>query len=99
MAYERKIYEKTICPRCASSKAELRLDVVEPIHERYLVYLVCPICRLTQYRFSTTKKAIRLTSRIAKLEKLLGELDPKTNKARSLRANIAVLRKQRSKFE
>jgi ssDNA-binding Zn-finger/Zn-ribbon topoisomerase 1 len=99
MAYERKIYEKTTCPRCNYSKAELRLDVVNPTGERYLVYLVCPMCRLTQYRFSTNKKAIRLTSRIERLRKALSELDPKTNRARSVRANIVVLLHQRRKQE
>jgi len=99
MAYERKIYEKTSCPRCSYSQAELRLDIVKPISGRYLVYFVCPMCRLTQYRFSTTKKAVRLQSRIEKLKRALVELDPKTNRARSVRANIAVLINQRRKHE
>ena len=99
MAYERKIYEKTDCPRCSYSKAELRLDIVKPIEKRYLVYFVCPMCRLTQYRFSTTKQAIKLQSRIEKLKRALEELDPKTNRARSYRANIAVLTSQRRKQE
>ncbi len=99
MAYERKIYEKTKCPRCSFSQAELRLDFVKPIEGRYLVYFVCPMCRLTQYRFSTTKKAIKLTSRIEKLKGSLVDLDPKTNRARSVRANIAALTNQRRKHE
>jgi uncharacterized protein (DUF2225 family) len=99
MAYERKIYEKTTCPRCTYSQAELRLDVVKPISERYLVYLVCPMCKLSVYRFSTNKKAIKLQSRIDRLKRALKELDPKTNRARSVRANIAVLINQRRKQE
>lgn len=99
MAYERKIYYKTNCPRCSYSQAELRLDVKKVEGERELVYLVCPMCKLSMYQFSTTKKAVKLQSRIEKLKKFLKELDPKTNKARSLRANIDILTKQRRKYE
>jgi rubredoxin len=99
MAYDRKIYEKTNCPRCSYSKAELRLDVVKPTNDRYLVYFVCPICKLSQYRFSTTKKAVKLQSRIEKLQRALMDLDPKSNRARSVRANIGVLLSRRRKYE
>lgn len=100
MAYERKILEKTQCPRCSFSKAEMRLDVhkVED-PDRILVYLVCPMCRLKVYRFTTNKKAIKIQSRIDKMEKHLKDLDSRTIRARTLRANIALLKKERKKYE
>lgn len=99
MSYKRKILEKTICPRCSYSKAELRLDVKKVDSERILVYLVCPMCRLQVYRFSTDKKAIKIQKRIEKMTKRLSELDSKTIRARTLRANIAHLKKERKKLE
>ena len=103
MAYERKILENTICPRCSYSKAELRLDVnndkISFDSERILVYLVCGMCRLQIYRFSTNKKAIKIQKRIEKLQKALEKLDSKTIRARTLRANIALLKKQRRENE
>lgn len=99
MAYERKILEKTTCPRCTYSQAELRLDIKKIESERILVYLVCPMCRLQIYRFSTEKKAIKIQKRIDKMSRRLSELDPKTLRARTLRANIAHLKKERRKFE
>ncbi len=99
MAYERKILEKDICPRCSYSKAELRLDIHKMDMERILVYLVCPMCKLNVYRFSTNKKAVRIQQRIDKMQRVLDKLDTKDLKARTLRANIALLKKQRKKQE
>jgi protein-arginine kinase activator protein McsA len=99
MAFKKKILEKTVCPRCANDKAELRMDIHKPDSEAILVYLVCNLCHLRQYSFSTTEKAVKVQTKINKIAKVLSTLPPSSERAKSIRKQISLLREKRTKYE
>lgn len=68
MPFELKILDNIHCPRC-NGKAELRIDQHKSDSKIVLVYVVCPICRLNRYSHTTTRKAIKIHSKIKKLKK------------------------------
>lgn len=99
MVFQKKILEKTTCPRCNNPKAELRIDVHQLDTDRLLVYLVCNICALKVYRFTTNQRAVKIQTKINKLTKILSTLEPTTQRAYSIRRQIAWMRKERAKHE
>lgn len=91
MAFELKVLDKISCPRC-NGKAELRIDQKKPNGNWVFVYIVCPICKLNRYTYSTTRKAIYLQSRINKLKN-------NAPKSRILNDRIAKLEEMKRRAE
>lgn len=67
MPFEIKILDKIHCPRC-NGMAELRIDQRKTDNEWVLVYIVCPICRLNRYSYTTTLKATKIHAKIKNLK-------------------------------
>lgn len=68
MAFEIKVLGKIRCPRC-NAMAELRIDQKPPKNNWIFVYVVCSTCRLIRYSHVTTRKSVKLQSKINKLKK------------------------------
>jgi uncharacterized protein YbaR (Trm112 family) len=92
MAFELKVIDRVHCPRC-NGKAELRIDQKKTDTKWVLVYVVCPVCRLNRYMYSTTKKAIINQQRIKRLKNAYMK-SPK--KSRVLRDRINKLENESS---
>jgi len=73
MSFEKKIVGNINCPRC-NAIAELRIDVYKPKSETVLVYVVCDKCKLKRFHHRTTKKVIRLQTKLAKAKKKFYDL-------------------------
>jgi excinuclease UvrABC ATPase subunit len=64
---QKTIIEKLRCPRC-NADAQIRVIELDRILQ---LYLVCPMCRLKQYKGTTSRRAIRLEKQIQKYMELL----------------------------
>lgn len=91
MPFQIKVLDTISCPRC-NGKAELRIDEKDPVKNWVFVYIVCPICKLHKYSYSTTRKAIYLQARINKLKK-------NAPKSRMLDARISKLEDMKRRAE
>lgn len=87
MPFELKVIDRVHCPRC-NGKAELRIDQHKTDTKWVLVYVVCPVCKLNRYMYSTTRKAIQMQQRIQRLKNAYMK-SPK--KSRVLRDRITKL--------
>lgn len=94
MPFVQKILQESPCPRC-NATAQERLEDRETF---VIIYLSCPKCHLEKNLGLTTRKALRLRKRQAKLRKLADQAKslPTRNK---LQKQIALLDEQIRKAE
>lgn len=93
MTFVRLVIKELNCPRC-NAIAQLRIE--EERGDACVVYIVCSKCKLREYKYLTTRKAVSL---MGKQEKLLKQLEEVTSEAvRSrIRGQLARIREQITK--
>lgn len=97
---EHAVLEEKPCPRC-NARAQIRLDVLEPRNSMIFAFLVCKMCKIVLYQYTTTSKAIKYAQKIKSAEKRLNELpsDSRAYKVICDKIKKMKLLKQRAEIE
>ena len=89
---QKTIIEELLCPRC---NANAQIRVVE-LGKVLQLYLICPMCRLKQYRGTTSRRALKIENQLKKYMELLQESE-KIEENYKILARIELLQRKLDK--